>query len=108
MGQILVLRALGLGDFLTALPALRALRRCADGRDLVLATHGNVSPLAAWSGLVDDQIIVTDLDHAGVFRPELAVTLQGSGPHTPRCLLRALPRALIAFANPEVDVPGPP
>src|SRR5215213_379230 len=107
MGQILVLRALGLGDFLTALPALRGLRRFADGRDLVLATHGNVSPLAAWTGLVDDQIIVTDLDHAGVFRPELAVNLHGSGPQSHRWLLRTLPRALVAFGNPEVDALGP-
>jgi ADP-heptose:LPS heptosyltransferase len=107
MGAILALRALGLGDFLTAVPALRGLRTAAEGRQLVLATHPGVSPLVAWTAIVDDQIFVTDLAHSDTFRPAVAVNLHGRGPESHRWLLATQPRALLAFAHPAIDVAGP-
>ncbi|MBF4996208.1 glycosyltransferase family 9 protein, partial [Nocardia sp. BSTN01] len=46
MGVTLVLRALGLGDLLTAVPALRALRAARGDDHLVLAAPRWLAPMA--------------------------------------------------------------
>jgi ADP-heptose:LPS heptosyltransferase len=116
-GRIVALRALGLGDLLTAVPALRALRRAHPEHRLQLATPAALTPLAEVARCADE-VVDTDLRNAGrpaperpldgaLRRPDLAVNLHGTGPQTHR-LLRALePGRLVAFANAEAGVDGP-
>ncbi len=98
--EVLVLRALGLGDLLTAVPAVRALRRaCPDAR-LTLAGPAGLEPLALLTGAVDRVCPVgplTALPQA-VAGADIAVNLHGRGPQSTRLLLAARPRRLVAFA----------
>jgi ADP-heptose:LPS heptosyltransferase len=102
---LLVLRALGLGDLLTALPALRALAGAFPGHRTVLAAPAALAPLARHSGAVDEVADVRGLDaplDARLAGADVAVNLHGRGPQSHRLLLAARPRRLIAFANPVV------
>ena len=98
--RVLVLRALGLGDLLTAVPALRGIRRAHPDHHVTLATPEYLAPLALASGAVDDVLPARGLEPvAAPFRPEVAVNLHGRGPQSHR-LLRALrPDRLIGFRN---------
>ncbi|AVT35779.1 glycosyltransferase family 9 protein [Plantactinospora sp. BB1] len=101
--MILVLRALGIGDLATAVPALRALRAAFARDRLVLAAPRWLGPLVELVGGVDEQV---DVDGLGPYRwppmaPERAVNLHGRGPQSHRLLRAAQPRQLMAFACPE-------
>jgi ADP-heptose:LPS heptosyltransferase len=101
---LLVLRALGLGDLLTAVPALRGLRESFPGHRIVLAAPQGLAPLAELSGAVDavvDAAPLAPLD-THLSGADVAVNLHGRGPQSHRLLLDAWPRRLIAFAHPGV------
>jgi ADP-heptose:LPS heptosyltransferase len=105
---ILAYRALGLGDLLTAVPALRGLARAFDGEPLVLAAPRALAPLARLTGVVDEVLDTAPLAVPAVpGRPAVAVNLHGRGPQSHRALLATRPRRLVAFASVEAGVAGP-
>ncbi|MBV9094476.1 MAG: glycosyltransferase family 9 protein [Streptosporangiaceae bacterium] len=125
--RVVVLRALGLGDLLTAIPALRGLRAAFGQARVTLAAPAVLAPLAALSGAVDDVTDTGALYVGGVWarrqerlngqgRPpgaaepldralhgaDVAVNLHGRGPQSSRLLLATAPWRLIAFEHRDV------
>lgn len=101
--MILVLRALGVGDLATAVPALRGLRRAFPDHPLALAAPAWLEPLTGLTGCVDRLIPVDGLaavDWPGT-PPYWAVNLHGRGPESHRLLREAEPVLLRAFACAE-------
>ncbi|MGC4807262.1 glycosyltransferase family 9 protein [Micromonospora sp. DT233] len=106
--MILVLRALGVGDLATAVPALRALRAAYPCRELVLAAPRWLAPLVGLVGGVDRLLPVDGLDGLDALpgpggAPQLAVNLHGCGPRSHRLLAATGPGGLLAYANPAAD-----
>jgi ADP-heptose:LPS heptosyltransferase len=110
--RLVVLRALGLGDFLTAVPAVRALAAAFPRHRRLLLAPAWIEPLAALlAGAVDE---VVDVEGRRAVPPELpapshradvAVNLHGRGPESHPALLAGRPRQVIAFQC--GDVAGP-
>jgi ADP-heptose:LPS heptosyltransferase len=103
-----VLRAIGLGDMITGLPALALLRRALPGHRIVGAVPGQYAGLLLRAGLLDEVLPTAELGplRRAPGEPDLAVDLHGNGPPS-RDPLRALrPRRLLAFVRPGEDA-GP-
>ena len=98
---VLVLRALGLGDFVTGLPALRLLRDLLPGCRIVLAAPPEYAPLARAAGTVDAVVAARELVpiRDAPWRPELALDLHGNGPASRRLLEPCRPRRIVAYAG---------
>lgn len=96
---LVVLRALGLGDFLTGLPALRGLSRAFPEHRRVLAAPSGLAPLALHSGAVDAVENTGPLEalSESLHDAHVAVNLHGRGPKSHRVLRAARPRRVIAF-----------
>ncbi len=104
MKTLVALRALGLGDFLTAVPALRALADAFPEHRRLLAAPLPLAPLARLCGAVDE--VVHTPEH-GPLDPvlhgaDIAANLHGRGPGSHRRLLAARPRVLLAWRHEDV------
>ncbi len=108
MPSMLVLRALGLGDLLVAVPALRGLRRHHPDHTVVLAAPAPLAPLARLVGAVDD-VLPTPTPDALRWPadrpPDVAVNLHGRGPQSHRALEATNPARRMGSRAP--GWPGP-
>ena len=101
--RVLLLRALGLGDFLTGVPAYRAVRRAFPEHEVVLAAPAQFAPLAELTGAID-RLLPTD-ELAPVRwpwpydAPHVAIDLHGNGPASRRLLEELRPAQLIGFST---------
>ncbi|MGY1797639.1 MULTISPECIES: glycosyltransferase family 9 protein [unclassified Blastococcus] len=101
------MRPLGLGDLLTGVPAVRAVRAAVPGHRLVLATTAALEPLARLVDAVDEVLPARELeplDWSGP-PPDLAVDLHGKGPLSHVVVADLHPRRLLTFDSP--GYPGP-
>ncbi|OXM71779.1 MULTISPECIES: glycosyltransferase family 9 protein [Amycolatopsis] len=109
-GDVLVLRALGVGDLLVTVPALRGLRAAFPDARITLAAPAALDELAALTGAVDRVLPTPGL---GALRwtgapPAVAVNLHGSGPESVTDLLGTRPGRLLSHRHPDFpDLDGP-
>jgi ADP-heptose:LPS heptosyltransferase len=89
VSDVLILRAIGLGDFLTAVPAYRGLRQKFPHATITLAAPAVLEPLARLTSAIDRLLPVNGLGEltarcpSGLSPPPgLAVNLHGAGPES--------------------------
>jgi ADP-heptose:LPS heptosyltransferase len=108
--RLVVLRALGVGDLLTAVPALRALARAFPDHERLLAAPERLRPLVELIDADGGGPAVHRLVPTGELEPlppelgraDVAVNLHGRGPQSHRLLLAARPERILWFENREV------
>lgn len=102
------LRALGLGDFVTGLPALRLLRQALPEHRLILAAPAVFGSLLPLGVPVDGLLPTGELQPIGWRGPvAVAVDLHGNGPASRVLLQRLRPDRLIGFGSPADGLTGP-
>lgn len=101
---LLILRALGVGDLLTAVPAIRAIARAFPSHYRVLAAPVFLAPLVSMCGGIDEVLDAAPLEPLDEHLKglDVAVNLHGRGPQSHRVALGTSPRRLIAFANDDI------
>ncbi|ELS58443.1 putative Transferase [Streptomyces viridochromogenes Tue57] len=112
---MLVLRALGLGDLLAGVPALRGVRRAFARDEVVLALPPALGEAALATGAVD-RVLPAEAPDRGVPSlrhwtgppPDIAVDLHGNGPASRDALAALRPRRLLAYAEPDHGLGRPP
>lgn len=105
-----MLRALGMGDLLVSVPALRALRAAFPGTRITLAAPAGLRELVALTGAVDDVLPTSGLG-ALQWRhepPSVAVNLHGGGPQSLADLVATRPARLFTHAHPDYPAVGGP
>ncbi|MBA9006108.1 glycosyltransferase family 9 protein [Thermomonospora cellulosilytica] len=98
---VLMLRALGLGDFLTGVPAYRALRAAHPEHETVLAAPSALAPLARLCGAIDRLLPTGELapiEWAGP-PPDVGVDLHGNGPASHELVAATGARTLMVYAS---------
>src|SRR5205807_9636406 len=99
--RVLLLRALGLGDFLTGVPAYRAVRRAFPEHEVVLAAPAHFAPLVELTGAIDRLLPADELEPVrwpwSHDAPEVAIDLHGNGPASRRLLEDLRPARIIGF-----------
>ncbi|WP_158843614.1 glycosyltransferase family 9 protein [Saccharothrix deserti] len=103
--RVLVLRALGLGDLLTAVPALRGLRRALPDAEITLAAPGWLADAVDRIDAVDRLLPTEGLVPIDYDSPDLAVNLHGRGQRSTE-LLRATRPARLITHGPHVPWPA--
>jgi ADP-heptose:LPS heptosyltransferase len=113
--RLLVLRALGLGDLLAGVPALRGIRRAFPEHHVVLAVPQALAEAARATEAVDGILpaeapnrAVPTLDGWPGPPPDIAIDLHGNGPESRDALAALTPRRLLAHAQPDPALPRPP
>ncbi|NJC21345.1 ADP-heptose:LPS heptosyltransferase [Arthrobacter pigmenti] len=107
--EVLVLRALKLGDLLVAVPALRGLRRTFPEHRILYAAQSWLEPLVLLTGCVDALLPTHGLDEPLALPPgriDVAVNLHGSGPQSRGRLEALAPARRIGHAAAGWDGPA--
>jgi ADP-heptose:LPS heptosyltransferase len=115
VSDVLIIRAIGLGDFLTAVPAYRGLRQRFPQATITLAAPAVLEPLARLTGAIDRLLPVNGLGELATRSPSvlsappsLAVNLHGAGPESIRDLLATGAQQIITHRHPQFPlITGP-
>ncbi|HEY1680401.1 MAG TPA: glycosyltransferase family 9 protein [Candidatus Tumulicola sp.] len=105
MHRIVALRALKVGDFLTGVPAYRAIRRAYPSSFIQLAAPRELAPLASLLGNAIDEVCDShELEPLSpqLYDADIGVDLHGKGPASHRLLVEARAARLVAFRTLEI------